>query len=110
VISDGQVSDYNKACEVLSGQSAEFVLADRGYAAGYFVEEIEKIGAIAVIPPKKNRLILREYDEILYKERNQVERLFAKMKHYRRFATRYEKLAVNFLGFVYFIGIRLWLK
>ena len=95
---------------MLKGQNAEFVLADKGYDAGYFIKEIKSIGAEAVIPPKKNRLEPREYDKEIYKERNHVERLFQKMKEYRRFATRYEKLAVNFLGVAYFIGIMIWLN
>jgi transposase len=98
------------ASKVLSKQRAEFVLGDKAYDSDAFVEEIESIGAVAVIPPKKNRLKPREYDKEIYKERNKIERLFNKMKQYRRFATRYEKLAVNFLGILYFIGIIIWLK
>ncbi|MBP9693726.1 MAG: transposase [Alphaproteobacteria bacterium] len=52
----------------------------------------------------------REYDKDLYKERNQIERMFNKMKHFRRVATRYDKLAVSHMAFVLLSAIYLWLK
>jgi putative transposase len=48
------------------------------------------MGAKAVIPPKRNRKVQREYDKDLYKQRNRIERCFSKLKCLRRFATRYE--------------------
>ena len=95
---------------MLEGLKAEFVVADRGYDADYVVAAIQKIGAEAVIPPKKNRKVLRAYDEHLYKERNLVERLFNKLKNFRRVATRYDKLDVIFLAFIHLTSIYLWLK
>ncbi len=59
------------------------------------------VGKGPCIPPKKNRLATIEYDRHLYKERNVVERYFARVKQYRRVATRYDKKAANFLGFVW---------
>ena len=69
------------------------MLADKGYDADYVVEKAAKMGAVAVTPPKKSRLNPRVYDKVLYKERNQVERLFNKLKHWRRIDTRYDKTA-----------------
>ncbi len=63
----------------------------------------------AVIPPKSNRLVQRKIDRHVYKERHLVENFFCKLKRYRRVATRYEKNAANFLGFVLFAAIRVWL-
>ena len=63
-----------------------------------------------VIPSKANRVEPREYDKVLYKERNKVERCVNKLKQYRRVATRYEKTARNFLGMVLFAAITIWLK
>lgn len=57
-------------------------------------------GINPVIPPKANRVELIDYDKQLYKQRNKVERLFNKIKPFRRIATRYEKLDANFLAFV----------
>ena len=86
------------------------VLADKGYDSEAIVNRVRTSGAMAVIPPKRNRKAQREYDTFLYKERNLVERLFNKMKNFRRVATRYDKLDVAFLGFIYLAGIYLWLK
>ncbi|MCP1998525.1 putative transposase [Nitrobacter winogradskyi] len=52
--------------------------------------------AAVVIPPKRNRKDQRPYDADLYKERNIIERFFNKLKQFRRVATRYDKLLVNF--------------
>ena len=95
---------------MLEAQKADYVLADKGYDAGYIVERIHEMGAKAVIPSTSRRKEQRLYDTHLYKERNLVERLFLKMKRFRRFATRYEKLAHNFLSVAHFIGILIWLN
>ena len=89
---------------------AEALLADRGYDADYIVDAAKKMGAAAVIPPKKNRIIQREYDKVLYKERNLVERLFNKLKNFRRVATRYDKTASAYMAFIHVASILIWLK
>ena len=89
---------------------ADAVLADKGYDADYVIEAIEGIGAIAVIPPKSNRKTPREYDKEIYKERNLIERLFNKLKNFRRVATRYDKTALSFMSFLNIAAIYLWLK
>ena len=58
-------------------------------------------GAEAVIPAKANRVDPEPLDRDAYRERNRVERLFAKLKEFRRVATRYEKLRVTFLGMIH---------
>ena len=64
------------------------------------MEHIEARGAQAVIPPKRNRKLQREYDKTLYKQRNRIERCFSRLKHFRRFATRYEKSRACFQALV----------
>jgi transposase len=96
--------------DLLAGYTPEAVLADKGYDSDAVVKAVEDMGAVAVIPPKSNRKIQREYDKFLYKERNLVERLFNKLKNFRRVATRYDKLDITFLGFIYLAAITLWLK
>ena len=76
------------------------MIGDKGYDSDEFVRAIETAGATAVIPPRENRIEQREYDKDLYKDRNLVERFWSRMKQFRRVATRYEKTARNFLGFV----------
>lgn len=58
------------------------------------------MGAEVVIPPKSNRKDARSFDKDLYKERNMIERMFNKLKHFRRVATRYDKTASAYLAFV----------
>jgi len=72
--------------------------------------DIREMGAEPVIPPRCHRLSPREYDKDLYKERNNIERMFGRFKHFRRVATRYDKLASSYLSFVVVAAIYLWLK
>lgn len=74
-----------------------------------WVARIEASGAQAVIPPRKNRIQQRSYDHDLYKDRNLIERFFNRLKQFRRIATRYEKLALNFLSMVNLVCAYLWL-
>ena len=67
-------------------------------------------GAKATIPSKRNAKIQRSCDWWLYKERHLVEKLFLKLKAYRRIATRYDKLACTYLGFLCLASILIWLK
>ncbi len=110
ILTGGQAADCKQALALLEGLKAEAVLADKGYDADYIVEAIAGMNALAVIPPKSNRIVQREYDKDLYKERNHVERMFNKLKHFRRVATRYDKTAASFMAFLNLAAIYLWLK
>lgn len=84
---------------MLEDRQAEAVIADRGYDADVLVAQAHSLGARAVIPPKCNRKQQRAYDRELYKQRNRIERCFNKLKHFRRFATRYCKTIQAFRSF-----------
>ena len=88
-ITAGQAGEYAPTAELLRGQRAEAIISDRGYDADVLVAQSESLGAKAVIPPKCNRKLQRAYDRELYKQRNHIERCFNKLKHFRRFSTRY---------------------
>lgn len=109
-LSPGQDADCTHATKLLGAHEPEAVLADKGYDTNEVVDAIKARGAEAVIPPKSNRKEQREYDKILYKERNKVECCVSFMKQFRRVATRYEKTARNFLSFAFFAAITIWLK
>jgi transposase len=94
---------------LITGFQADYVIADKGYDSDAFVLTINSIGAEAVIPPRSNRKEIRLYDEELYKERNLVERYFQKLKHYRRVATRYERLAINYTAMLALVSTVIWL-
>ncbi len=64
-----------------------------------------ELGFVPVVPPKSNRLDPWEYDKELYKRRNEVERLFRRLKGFRRIFSRFEKLDIIFLGFIVFVLI-----
>jgi transposase len=86
------------------------VLADEAYDANAIRDLIEAQGAVPNIPAKSNRKWKPCFSKTLYHERNQVERFFSKLKHFRRIATRYEKVADNFLAMVQLASMRLWLR
>ncbi len=97
----GQRADITQAEALVAGYQTNAVLADRGYDADSLISLLQKAVIEVVIPSKKNRLKQRVIDKNLYKDRNKVERFFNKLKAYRRVATRYEKTATSFAGFVY---------
>lgn len=109
LLTAGHASEYGQADNLIEGLSASYVLGDKGYDSDQFIATIESSGAIAVIPPRRNRQYQRDYDRELYKERNLVERLFQKLKQYRRIATRYEKLKRNYLAMLYLVASVIWL-
>jgi len=108
--SPGQRNDITVAHDLVEGFEVEATIADKGYDADPLCDRIAKTGAEIVIPPKRNRKRQRPYDAELYKERNRIERFFAKLKQFRRVATRYDKLLINFMGFVKLAAIAIWLK
>jgi len=110
MVAGGERHDCPQAQALLEGFQAHAVLADKGYDADELVNWIQQTGALAVIPPRSNRTVLRDYDTALYKERNLVERMFGYLKPFRRVATRYDKTALSFLSFVQLAASYLWLK
>jgi len=97
------------AIPLVEGQTAEHVLADKGYDSDKIVAAIEAI-ANPVVPPRSHRKTKRTYDKRLYKERSAIEYMFGNLKQFRRIATRYDKLAISYLSFVYVGAIWLWLR
>lgn len=87
------------------------LLMDRAYEGDETRLLAESLGFLPVVPPNPNRKEPWDYDTELYKRRNEVERLFRRLKAYRRIFTRYDKLDVIFLGCITFAliieGLRL---
>ncbi|MDE0673078.1 MAG: transposase [Caldilineaceae bacterium] len=86
------------------------MLADRSYDDDDLRRYIVAQGAESVIPRRRNRWAPIDYDRVLYRERNIVERSIGWLKQGRRIATRYEKTAASYLGFVLFAAARQWLR
>jgi transposase len=75
---------------------------DRAYEGDDTRQLAEQLGYILVVPPNPNRLQPWEYDRVAYRRRNEVERLFRRLKGFRRVFSRYDKLDVMFAAFVLF--------
>ena len=88
----------------------EALLADKGYDSDEIIAYTESKGATAIIPPKRNRIVQREYDKVVYKERHKIECAFGFLKHYRRIFSRFDKLVSNFSAFLHFIAAIQWIK
>ena len=87
-VTSGQASDISSACDLLRGQQADAVLADKAYDSNDLRDMITGMKAQAVIPSRRNRKVPIPQDLDLYKQRNRIERCFYRLKHFRRFATR----------------------
>ena len=110
ILTPGQEHDVCQASTLLADHEPRYVIADKGYDSDEFVDLIGQRGSQAVIPPRSNRTTERRYSRKQYRRRNVVERFVNRIKHYRRIATRYEKTAVNFLGFIQFAALLVWLN
>ncbi|HEX9904747.1 MAG TPA: IS5 family transposase [Propylenella sp.] len=110
-LTPGEAHD-SRLCSVLLTelQPRTTLLADRGYDADWIREFASQKGAWANIPPKRNRKEPICFSPYLYRARNLVERFINRIKQCRRVATRYDKLAANYLAFVKLASIRLWLR
>ena len=90
-------------------RAPQWVVADRGYAAPAFREQIWDLGAKPAVPAKRNEAPVRCPDWI-YNNRNQVERLWARLKEWRAVATRYEKTATSFMGVLCLAATWDWIR
>jgi transposase len=96
--------------QVVAGLAFGKVIADRAYDADSLHDVILEEGGEPVIPPRRHRKHQHGHDKSAYRQRRGIESFFAKLKQWRRIATRYDKLAATFLGFVKLASIMLWLK
>jgi transposase len=107
----GEASDVASAAELIADLPEDAMLiADKGYDANALRQAVAERGAWANIPPKDNRKDPICFSKYLYKARNLIERFFNKIKHFRRIATRYDKLAENFLAALKLAAVRIWLR
>jgi len=83
---------------------------DKGYDSDAIRAYVNQLGGIAVIAVNSSRSIKPAFDEHLYRERHRIENLFAKLKAFRRIATRYEKLHSTFAAMLSLACILIWLK
>ena len=112
MISEGQRNDINYAIPLLDHIRIDGskVLADRGYDSNQLMDYIYDHGGEPTIPSRRGAKFDRRCDWWLYKERHLVENYFLKLKTFRQIATRYDKLAFTYLGFLCIVSILIWLK
>jgi len=110
IVTAGQVGDITQAPALLKDHTGKAVLADKAYDSNALRETIAAMGAEAVIPSNRSRKIIIPHDELAYKNRNRIERCFGRMKHFRRFATRYERRTAPFKGVVHLIAAMIWMQ
>lgn len=110
ILTGGQRNDITQAESLIEDLAAEYVLADKGYDANDFIKQIEAQNSSAVIPSRSNRKQQRVIDEHLYKERHLIENQIGKLKHFRRVFSRFDKLAKNYLSFIYLASTIIWLR
>ena len=105
-LSPGQDGDGPMGRELLASLGAPsrplHLLMDSAYAGNETCQLALDLGFIPVVPPPKTRLDPWEYDREMYKRRNEVERLFRRLKGFRRIFSRFDKLDALFIGFISF--------
>ena len=111
LLTPGQAADCRAAEALLRSLPPEaLVMADRAYDTDAIRGQIQAQGSVPNIPPKRNRRWKHCFSPVLYRGRNAIERMFGRLKDFRRIATRYDKLAANFLAAVHLAAaVSYWL-
>ena len=110
ILTGGERNDITQIEPLLVGLKVGHVLADKGYDGQRAMDAIAATGAKPVVPRRITTASWRTFDPVIYKERNMIERFFSKIKHFRRIATRYDKLARNYAGFLNLVAALQWCR
>ena len=109
LLTGGERDDITQAEALVKDFVAGHVIADKGYDSEAFVLHLAG-GAGAVIPSRATNRVQREIDTHLYKERHLIENQIGELKQFRRVFSRFDKLARNYLSFIYFASTLIWLR
>lgn len=104
MLTPGQAHDLTAAQPLLESADPRALIGDKAYDSDPLIDILDQRAITPVIPPRENRKERRDCDFVLYRERNLPERFWNKIKHYRGIATRYDKLARNFLAAVHLVS------
>ena len=110
ILTPGQQHEVKQAPQLLAGRHCDYVIGDKAYDADDLLDLIENMGATPVIPPRKRRKSPQVYDKHLYKERHLIECFINKIKWFRRIFSRYDKLDVRYLDFLFFVSTLIWAR
>ena len=110
-LTGGEAHDLVGADHLLPSMQADTLIGDKAFdAQERVIDPLIAAGKTAVIPPKANRKISRDYDHDLFKARHLIENFFARLKQFRAIATRYDKTARNFLAAIHLAAAVTWLN
>jgi transposase len=99
MVTAGNVSDISAAPALLKrADRMQYLIADKGYDADRLRSSLRQAGTTPVIPGRRNRRRSIRHDQQRYRDRHLIENAFCRLKDFRRVATRYDKLATNFLS------------
>jgi transposase len=110
ILTGGQVHDIVAAPALLDGIQGGALIADKAYDSNDFRQIVADAGMLAVIPSKRSRKVSIPHDPTLYKARNCIERCFNRLKHFRHFATRFDRRAIHFLAFISLAATMIWMR
>ena len=112
LLTGANVSDFDQAKPLLRSylRPGAHVIMDKGYDSDAIRAYVNQLGGVAVIAIHPRRTVLPPFDEHLYRERHRIENCFARLKTFRRIATRYEKLRSTFAAMLSLACILVWLK
>jgi transposase len=109
MLTGGNVNDIVTAPAMIDGVEGDALIADKAYDSNAFREQVAEAGMEAIIPSNRTRKIIIPHDRDLYKARNRIERCFNKLKHFRRFSTRFDRLDACFLAFIHLAAAMIWM-
>jgi transposase len=110
MLTGGHSADISSAPAMIEGMKAQAVVADKGYDSRAFRDLIHSKRMRVVIPSRSLRKRKIPYNRRDYRKRNVIERCFNKLKHFRRIATRYDRLDCHFLSLLHLASIMIWLR
>lgn len=110
ILTGGERNDITQAEQLIENFTAGYVIADKGYDAEAFVLKLKEGNSEVVIPSRIKNKVQRKIDEHLYKEGHLIENQIGKLKQFRRVFSRFDKLAKNYLSFIYLASTVVWLR
>jgi len=110
VVTPGQTYEVEAAAPLLDTLKKVLLVGDKGFDADALRQQLLSQGCLASIPPRSGRRSPGWYHRGFYRQRHKIENFFQRLKVYKRISTRYEKLALTFLNFIFFAAVFDWLK
>ena len=109
LLTPGNVHDAKVAQRCIAAlPPSDELVADKGYDSAVLREWLEVRGTTPVIPPRRNRKVQYAYDKLIYRQRNVIERMFCRLKDWRRIATRFDRNVKIFMAAIALAATVIW--